>query len=149
MIFTKLLLENARAIRPCYCEPVLEPLLPKVARCIPVLLSRHIGKCAARVLKRSARTHPALNPIQAGVFWNHRGWRGAQCFSFICCPIITKLGMMVLKDKISQKTMKILLTSSPGGKYDVIKPSLVSSQVKFEFSYLLSNGAEIWDRGQF
>ena len=27
--------------------------LPKVARCIPVLPSRYIGKCAARVLKRS------------------------------------------------------------------------------------------------
>ena len=35
------------------CEAASEPLLPKVARCIPVLPSRHIGKCAARVLKRS------------------------------------------------------------------------------------------------
>ena len=53
MVFTKLLLENAAAIRPYNCEAASEPLLPKVARCIPVLPSRYIGKCAARVLKRS------------------------------------------------------------------------------------------------
>ena len=54
MVFTKLLLENALAIRPCNCKAASEPLLPKVARCIPVLPSRYIGKCAARILKRSA-----------------------------------------------------------------------------------------------
>ena len=53
MVFTKLLLENALAIRPWNCEAALEPFLPKVARCIPVLPSRYIGKCTARVLKRS------------------------------------------------------------------------------------------------
>ena len=53
MVFTKLLLENALAIRACNCEAASEPLLPKVARCIPVVPSRYIGKCAARVLKRS------------------------------------------------------------------------------------------------
>ena len=53
MVFTKLLLENASAIRPCNWEAASEPLLPKVARSIPVLPSRYIGKCAARVLKRS------------------------------------------------------------------------------------------------
>ena len=44
-----------------------------------------------------------FNPIQAGVFWYHIGWGaqwGAHCaplrFSFICCPITTKLGMIVL-----------------------------------------------------
>ena len=52
------LLENALAIRPCKYDAASEPLLPKVARCIPVLSSRYIGKCAACVLKRSARPHP-------------------------------------------------------------------------------------------
>ena len=56
MVFTKLLLENALAIRPCNCEAASEPLLPRVARCIPVLSSRYIGKCAVRVLKRSDET---------------------------------------------------------------------------------------------
>ena len=46
MVFTKLLLENALPIRPCNCESASEPLLPKVARCIPVLPSRYIRKCA-------------------------------------------------------------------------------------------------------
>ena len=46
---------NALAVRPCNCEAVLEPLLPKVARCIRVLSSRNIGKCGARVLKHSAQ----------------------------------------------------------------------------------------------
>ena len=48
-----------------------------------------------------------INPIQAGLFWNHIGWGGAHCaplcFSSICCPITTKLGMLVLWHKISQK----------------------------------------------
>ena len=54
MVFTKLLLENALAIRPCNCEAASEPLLHKVARCIPVLPSRYIGKCADRFLIRPA-----------------------------------------------------------------------------------------------
>ena len=53
MVFTKLLLESALVIRLCNCEAASEPLLPKVARCIPVLPSHSIGKCAARVLKSS------------------------------------------------------------------------------------------------
>ena len=56
MVFTRLLLENALAIRPCNCEAASEPLLPKVARCIPVLSLRYVGKCAARVLKPSGCT---------------------------------------------------------------------------------------------
>ena len=32
MVFPKLFLENALAVRPCNCEAVSEPLLPKVAR---------------------------------------------------------------------------------------------------------------------
>ena len=53
---TKLLLENALAIRPCNCEAASEPLLPKVACCIPVLSFCDIGKCASRVLKCSEQT---------------------------------------------------------------------------------------------
>ena len=48
-----------------------------------------------------------VNPIQAGLFWNHIGWGGhivpPLCFSSICYPITTKLGMLVLWHKISQK----------------------------------------------
>ena len=54
--YSQNLLENALAIRPCNWEAASEPVLPKVARCIPVLPSRYIGKCAARVLKRSGET---------------------------------------------------------------------------------------------
>ena len=43
-----------------------------------------------------------VNPIQAGVFWYHIGGGGGIRFSFICCPITTKLVMVVLKHKISQ-----------------------------------------------
>ena len=38
------------------CEAALEPLFPRVARCIPVVPSRYIGKCVACVLKRSDLT---------------------------------------------------------------------------------------------
>ena len=51
----------------------------------------------------------SFNPVQAGVFWNHIGW-GVHCaplrFSFICCPITTKLGMLVLWHKISQNSTR-------------------------------------------
>ena len=40
-------------IRPFYYEVSSEPLLLKVACCIPVLLTSSPGKCAARVLRRS------------------------------------------------------------------------------------------------
>ena len=52
------------------------------------------------------------------------------CFSFICGPITTKLSMMVLLDKISQKAIKSLLTSLLGGKYGVIERFLVLFQIK-------------------
>ena len=63
MVFTKLLLENALAIRPCNCEAASEPLLPKVVRCIPVLPSRYIGTCADRVLKRSGFTYTIFHDV--------------------------------------------------------------------------------------
>ena len=44
MIFTKLLPENVLAVQPCNYEAVLEPFLPKVARCIPVL-SKKMAFC--------------------------------------------------------------------------------------------------------
>ena len=50
-------LKNALAIRPCNYEVASEPLLSKVAGCIPVLSSHYIGKCAAPVLKRSTYMH--------------------------------------------------------------------------------------------
>ena len=56
MVFTRLLLDNVLAIRPCNYGAISEPLLPKVARCIPVLSSRCIGKCTAMFLKRSGKT---------------------------------------------------------------------------------------------
>ena len=47
MVFTKLLLENTLGIRPYNYEATSEP----------VLSLRYTGKCAARVLKRSAETN--------------------------------------------------------------------------------------------
>ena len=98
-----------------------------------------------------------VNPIQAGVFWNHIGWGGAHC----CVPPLFLLYLWsnynqtwhdgTLGQNLS-KAIEILLTSSLGGKYDVIKPFLVSFQVKIRVPLFLvqcSNGAEIWHRGQF
>ena len=77
-----------------------------------------------------------FNPIQAGVFWNHTGWGGG-----IVLPPPPPF-LLYLWSNYSQtwrdgtlgqnlsKAIKILLTSSPGGKYNVIKPFLVSFQVK-------------------
>ena len=47
------MLQNTPAIQSYYYEAASELLLSKVPRCIPVLSLRYIGKCAARVLKRS------------------------------------------------------------------------------------------------
>ena len=86
MVFTKLLLENALAIRPCHWEAASEPFLPKIARCIPVLPSRYIGKCAARVFKRSGAafslhfeavvslTKTAINHRFFSIKSDMRGW---------------------------------------------------------------------------
>ena len=63
MVFTKLLLENTLAIRPCNYGAASEPLLPKVAHCIPVLSSRYIGKCATRVLKCPDWTMQRNEPV--------------------------------------------------------------------------------------
>ena len=59
-------------------------------------------------LRLQMTTKEMFNPIQAGLFWNHIGWGGGHivpplCFSSICYPITTKLGMLVLWHKISQK----------------------------------------------
>ena len=71
--------------------------------------------------------------IQAGVFWNHIRLGGAQC-----APPPSPLFLLYLWSNYNQtwydgtlgqnlsKVIKILLTSSLGGKYDVIKPFLVS-----------------------
>ena len=72
---------------------------------------------------------PNLNPIQAGVFWNPGG-QGTLC------PL--PLFLLYLWSNYNQtwhdgtlgqnlsKPIKILLMSSPGGKFDIIKPFLVA-----------------------
>ena len=54
-------------------------------------------------LHPAALSGPMINPIQAGVFWNHIGHCASLRFSFIYFPITTKLGMIVKWHKISQK----------------------------------------------
>ena len=70
-----------------------------------------------------------INPIQAGVFWNHIR---------LGVHIVSPLFLLYLWFNYNQswqdgtlgknlsKAIKMLLTSSTGGKYDVIKPFLVS-----------------------
>ena len=56
-----------------------EPLLRKVARFIPVLSSRSIGKCAARVFKRSGHN---TRGASCGLFPTHRNLKiGQRTFS--------------------------------------------------------------------
>ena len=98
MVFTKLLLENALAIRSFNYGAASEPLLPKVARCIPVLSSRCIGKCTARVLKRSDWAHARPN-YEENV--KHAGY-----FSSYCCSVHESKRE---KNKNSVKGLKILL----------------------------------------
>ena len=90
MVFTKLLLENALPNRPCNCGAASELLLPKVARCIPVLSSRCMGKCAARVLKRSG-----FNPSARSKFWRLSGSDDRVAVTAVSNPLI--LGRWVTK----------------------------------------------------
>ena len=53
----------------------------------------------------------------------------------------------ILEQNLSKSVMS-LMTSSPWGRYDVIKQFSVLFQVKI-WASLLSNLAEIWHRGQF
>ena len=73
MVFTKLMLENALAIRPCNYKAALELLLPKVASCIPVLSSCYTGKCAAHVLTRSAQSEAKTSNIPHQLYANYFG----------------------------------------------------------------------------
>ena len=75
-----------------------------------------------------------VNPIQAGVFWNHIaiGW-GAQCAPLFLLYLWSNYNQTWHDGTLGQnlpKAIKILLMLSPGAKYDVIKPFLVLFQVK-------------------
>ena len=67
----------------------------------------------------------AFNPIQAGVFWKHIGW-GAH---YLWSNYNQTWHGGTLRQNLS-KAIKMLLMSSLGGKYDVIKLFLVWFQVK-------------------
>ena len=121
MVFTKLLLENAHAIRPCNFEAASEPLLPKVARCIPVLPSRYIGKCAARVLRvfigvetaaltfrtKQYSTSYSSHICYAKRFYNdfflnhHTTALVNNCLKLLCCVVIETALDLMKKDQLS------------------------------------------------
>ena len=78
----------------------------------------------------------SVDPIQAGVFWNHVGW-GGTLFLLFLLYLWSNYNQTWHDDPLGQilsKAIKILMTSSPGGQYDVIKLFLVSYQVKIRFS---------------
>ena len=95
MVFTKVLLENVLAVRPCKWEAASEPLLPKVARCILVLPSRYIGKCAARVLKRSGKALEQWSQAEEG---SCPGRDTYQTFFSAMIFILVLLGLMDFSD---------------------------------------------------
>ena len=79
-----------------------------------------------------------FNPIQAGVFWNHIGWGGGgggivpPLFLLCLCSNYSKTWHDGTLGQNLSKAIKSLMTSSLGGKYDVIKPFLLSFQVKIQ-----------------
>ena len=79
-----------------------------------------------------------VNPIQAGVFWNHIGWGGTLCpppmFLFYLWSNYNQTWHDGSLGQNVSKALKILLTSLLGGKYDVIKLLLVLFQVKIRVS---------------
>ena len=79
MIFIKLLLENTVAILPYNYEVAPELLLPKFARCIQVLSSHYMGKCAIRVLKRSDIDELGCT-LKSDHFWSTI-YRAMLCFA--------------------------------------------------------------------
>ena len=80
-----------------------------------------------------------LNPIQAGVFWNHIGWGGgSMCpplFVLYFCSNYNQTWHDGTLGQNLSKAMQVLLMSSLGDKYDVIKLFLVSFQVKIRVPF--------------
>ena len=70
-----------------------------------------------------------LNPIQAGV-WNHTGSGGGALFLLYLWPNYNQTWHDSTLGQNLSKTIKMLLTSSLAGNYDVIKLFLISFQVK-------------------
>ena len=69
MVFSKCLLENTLTVPPYNFEAASELDLLKVAPCILVLSSHHIGKCATRELMRpgkinTCKTHLIFVPVK-------------------------------------------------------------------------------------
>ena len=68
---------------------------------------KQVFYCIIQTFKLKLPDLENINPIQAGVFWNHIDWGGGTLcpllFLIFCGSITTKLGMMVPWDKISQK----------------------------------------------
>ena len=90
-----------------------------------------------------------LNPIQAGVFWNHIDCAPPLFLLYLWSNYNQTWHDDTLGQNLS-KAIKSLLTSSLGGKYDVNKPLFwYRFRSKLEFPYLFSNGTKIWHRGQF
>ena len=83
--------------------------LPKVARCIPVLSSRYVGKCAARVLKRSGSSteHSRLEIIgisgiiHTGVKTDKFARLGAFLTSIIAYLLFNSASYSPLYDRLS------------------------------------------------
>ena len=95
-------------------------------------MSAHIGHCGPE-LRWGLKGILKFNPIQAGVFWNHIGLGGTLCLPLFFLYLWSNYNQTWNDGTLGQNlsnAIKILLTSSLGGKYDVIKPFLVSFQVK-------------------
>ena len=94
--------------------------------------------------------------IKIGDFFDLRepGWGLLKpyrlCPLFLVCgPITTKLGMMVLWDKISHNPQKVCWRHHQEVSMTSSSRFWYRSRSEFEFPYLLSDGAEIWHVGQF
>ena len=86
----------------------------------------HVMKITHKIVKSKYLTLFRLGVILVKY---RLGAHCALCFSFICGPITTKLGRMVLWHK-SLKSIKILMTSSLSRAYNVIKQFSLLLEVK-------------------
>ena len=93
MLFTKTLLENTLVLPPYNNAAASEPHLPKVACCIPVPSSCHVGKCALRVLMHYGMT--SLQPGYHSPICCRKQWPSFK-FPFRCnSGVITDIIFMI------------------------------------------------------
>ena len=120
-------------------DTMCNPLIVNISLlCTALVIVRypkyHLSGVQKKVSMLCQQQNKSFNPIQAGVFWSHIGWGGGTlCLSLFLIYLFSNYYQTLHDGTLAQnlsKALKDLLTSSLGGKYDLIKLFFVLFQLK-------------------